>query len=305
MIVIFVIATIALLYFPLVARPVGRRLHAREWARLTTGAVATGAAGIYLSLLALALSMTLRNLGGSRLARLCDQLLGHLPHGDAWAGWLVLLLVIAATWKAAVSCRSVRRALSYLYVEQQIGQHCAMGGFELVILPTSERVAYSRDGEARQVVVSQGIVESLPPDQLDVLIDHERCHLARRDERVLTLFAVVTSVAGWVPGLRGSIAISRLARERAADELAAGDCPARRRALADALVAISAPALAAPAPAFSSLEALEERVAAMRGELIFPPPSHRWVVRGVATGLRLVASGAITVALFAMGACSR
>jgi hypothetical protein len=302
----FLIASVALLYFPLVARPIGRRMNAREWARVTTGAVATGAAGLYLSLLAIALATMLRGVGGSKLVRLCDELLGHLPHGGPWLGWLVVVVLTASTWKAAVAYRSVRRKLSYLCVEEHIGQHWAMGGVELVVLPTSQHIAYSRDGVTRQIVVSQGIVDSLSGDQLDVLIEHERCHLARRDELVLTLFAVVASVVGWLPGLGRSIVFSRLARERAADEVAARDCPARRRALAEALVAVSRAVLIDAAPAFSRVEALEERVAAMRGGFSFPPPTHRWLVRGTATGLRVVVgSGAITVALVAMGACSR
>jgi hypothetical protein len=299
-------AAVALLYFPAVARPVGRRMHAREWARLTTGAVATGAVALYLTLLSIAIPTVLRGLGGSRLARMCDELLGHLPHGAPWAGWLVFAMLVAATWIASRSYRQGRQALSSLCVEEHVGQHRPMDGFDLVVLPTEHHIAYSRNGTPKQVVVSQGLVDSLPLDQLDVLVEHERCHLAQGDEGVLVLLSVVAGVVGWMPGLGRSILVCRLARERAADESAVRDCPFRRRALADALLAASASLLGDATPAFSRAEALEERVAAMRGELHSPLLTERWLVRAMASGLRMMAgSGAITAVALVTGACSQ
>jgi hypothetical protein len=305
MIIAVVLASLALLYLPVVIRPLGRRMEARCWYRAVIVSLFTGAVGLYVSVVSLALPEVFSLLGAERLARICDELLGHLPHGGSLVGWIALTVALAMSVATFWTLRSISHALEGLRVEPGIGQHIPRGDFELVVLPTDEQLAYSRQGRPGQIVISDGTVAALTDQELDVLIHHEKAHLERGHEPVLRGLIALRRIYGWMPGVRTSVDVARLAVERDADELAAGPAASRRAALAQALLSLSVRSLPEGLPAFAGCDALDERIASMRGELS-PLGSKQQKVLGALLGV--VPLGSIPVLavpmLFLVGACS-
>lgn len=295
----------ALLYLPLVMRPLGRRMEARRWYRAVVVSLFTGAVGLYVAVVSTALPEVFSLLGAQRLARICDELLGHLPHGGSLVGWAAFTASVAMSAAALWALRAITGALDGLRIESGIGRHLAMGDFELVVLPTWEQLAYSRQGSPGQIVISEGTIDALGDPELDVLIRHEKAHLERRHEPVLRGLIVLRRVYGWLPGIRASVGVARLAVERDADELAAGTVMSKRAALAEALVSLSLRSLPDVLPAFGGCDALDERIAWMRGELK-PLGSRQQKLLGLLLGM--VPLGSIPILavpiLFLIGACS-
>ena len=88
------------------------------------------------------------------------------------------------------------------------------------ILQHPTPTAYCIPGRQSRVVLSQGVLDALPADQLDAVIAHEEAHLRGRHDLLLEFFAVVTRA---VPGpLRspGRSAEVRLLVEALADRAA-------------------------------------------------------------------------------------
>ncbi|MFD9289239.1 M48 family metalloprotease [Streptomyces sp. NPDC060030] len=80
---------------------------------------------------------------------------------------------------------------------------------------------------AGRIVVTEGMLQALQPGEREVLIGHERAHLAARHH----LFLAVAQLAGWChPALSAVIPHISFVAERAADEAAARVCGDRRLA---------------------------------------------------------------------------
>lgn len=305
MIVPVVLTSLVLLYLPVVMRPLGRRMEARRWYRAVVVSLFTGAVGLYVSVVSVALPEVFSVLGAERLARICDELLGHLPHGGSFVGWMAFAVALAMSAVAMGTLRSIAHALDRLRVEPGIGRHLSLGNFELVVLPKDEQLAYSRQGRPGQIVRSEGTIDALTDPELNVLIQHEKAHLERGHEPVLRGLITLRSIYGWMPGVRTSVDVARLAIERDADELAVGTVESKRAALAEALLSLSVRSLPEWLPAFAGCDALDERIAWMRGELS-PLGSRQQKLLGVLLGM--VPLGSIPILavpmLFLVGACS-
>ena len=168
---------------------------------------------------------------GGRLA----QYAGHLAPGG-WPVWVAsgILLAMIVSRLAQVGVRA-SRAAALARAEAWVGRHYAFSDHEVVVLPTSELVAYSVGGWPPQVVVSEGLQARLGRDMAAFVVEHERAHLRRRDRRFLVVSAMVEGAFGHLPAIRrGTLALA-LAVERGADEAAAGPDRYRRRWLAEAM----------------------------------------------------------------------
>lgn len=165
-----IVFSLMLLYLPISTRPLGRGMDAGSWYRAVVVSLFTGAIGSYVSVVSLALPGFLSALGAERLARVCDELLGHLPHGGSFVGWIASVATLLMTAVAVRARHRTSRALENLRVEPGVGRHLALQGFELVVLPTHEQLAYSRQEEPGQIVVSAGTIDVLSDVELDVLI---------------------------------------------------------------------------------------------------------------------------------------
>lgn len=277
---LLVLATIGLglLGLPWLARPLGRRLHPAEWARLCLVAVVGG--GLVVEAAAFLLA-----------AMLCERLLrGQVPGGPvtvwATAGVAVTLPVLGGRgWKRARSTTRQAR------IEGWLGRHHDHGGRRLVVLPTARLVAVSVPGRrpmlSDQIVVSEGLVDMLGPGELDAVVGHEAAHLRHRHHLYLAAAAAVDQAFRWFPLARRSTATLRVALERWADEEAAATA-GDRSVVRDALLSVTASLVAAPSlAAFSAAETIGERLDALEGGA--PRPR-------LASHLLLYVPGAVLVA---------
>ena len=108
-------------------------------------------------------------------------------------------------------------------------------GGRVRVLQHPTPTAYCIPGRGSRVVLSQGVLDALPDDQLDAVVAHEEAHLRGRHDLLLEFFSVAHAA---VPGpLRSQSALSevRLLVEALADRAAArrsGEVPTARALVA-------------------------------------------------------------------------
>lgn len=257
-----VVAGLLLLALPAAARPVGRRIPCAEWARLCLASLLGGALLVEAGLVLLAAPTVLRALGVPALAQACERLVGPLMPLGAAGGWIAALLAAAVAGAGVQGRRRADAQVRGLAIERCLGTHHPCEGYDLVVLPTTERVAYSVDHLVPQVVVSHGLLDTLAAPQVDAVVAHERAHLRLRHPRLLLTAAGARHAVRWWPPATRSHAVLRVALERWADEEAVGDAAARKH-LRDALVTLAAADLGLAVAAFSLADATLERIEAM------------------------------------------
>lgn len=295
MLLVLLAVGVALLALPGLARPLGRRMAPSEWTRLCAVALGGGAALVELTVVAYALPTVLRAVGAPLLASLCERMLGPLVPGGAAAGWASAVAAVALAAAAAVGARRAARERRALWCEPWFGEHDDRGAYELVVLPTAELVAVSVPAFPRgQVVVSEGLIDTLAPDELDAVLSHERAHLVNRHDRFLLLATAVEHAFAVFPWVRHSTSVLRVSVERWADEDAAGQAPHSRRVVRDALIDVTAALVAEPSvAAFSHADTVMERIEALAHPAPRPSRLAHAVLYLPGTGLAAVAAYAL------------
>lgn len=104
------------------------------------------------------------------------------------ASTAVLARLLYAGHDVGTQLRRVRRDHRQLVdiIAAQDGTH-----ERLRVLAHPTPTAYCIPGRQSRVVLSQGVLDGLPDDQLDAVIAHEEAHLAGRHDLLLEFFAVV------------------------------------------------------------------------------------------------------------------
>jgi Zn-dependent protease with chaperone function len=290
MAVVLLLAALALLSFPGLARPLGRRLNPSEWARLGTVVLGGGALALEAGLVILAAPTALHSLGVSGMAAACRRMMGGLAPGGAVAGWVATAGAVAGpamAWRGLARARATHRRMR---AEPWLGSHRHCGSCDLVVLQSDKVLAVSVAGPPHQVVLTTALMTSLTPEQLAAVVRHEHAHLVHRHQRLLVALAVVDASIGWFPPVRASTAAVRLALERWADEDAAGASVEGRRAVRDALLGVAAAMAVVPeVAAFSSgIESLVERAKALQADAAPPGRPARVAVWSPTLGLAVL-----------------
>ncbi|GAB4099519.1 M56 family metallopeptidase [Sinomonas halotolerans] len=158
-----------------------------------------------------------------------------------------------------------------------------------VVINHPAPVAYCLPGGSRSVtVLSDGLMETLAPEELDAVVRHERAHLTQRHHLLLWAFEAWRAALPWLP-------TSRLARgavssliEMLADDVARRSTPDPVLVRAIALVAVGGGGDGVPASAVPAAvdEGEDVDVAARLSRLLTPRPP----LPAAATGLILAAS---------------
>ena len=282
--VLLLVTALGLLAAPGLLRRVGRRLMPSEWARLSAIALTAGAIALEFSLTLLAAPTVLRALGAPALASACNRMFGQLAPGGAYLGWLAAVFAVVLPFLVVRAVRRSHRRHREMWIEPWLGAHLATSDGELVVLPSARLIAYGVVTEGGgQVVVSEGLLDTLDPAERDAVLSHELAHLRWGHQRYLTL---ATALEGAIPIARFSTVALRTALERWADEDAAGVDTRQRNQVRNALIAMAQAALApvTELAAFGSPTTIIERVDALER-----PP-----VTGAA-GPRLLAYAAVGV----------
>ena len=106
----------------------------------------------------------------------------------------------------------------------------------IIVVESPEVEAFTAGWVRPQVYVSRGALETLRPDALAAVIEHEKCHARRRDPLRLAIAGGAAHALRWIPGVAS---VAR--RQRTVAELAADAYAVRRlghsAGLADALLA--------------------------------------------------------------------
>ena len=210
------------------------------------------------------------------VAVLCHRMLGSLAPGGPAAGWAATAVAVTLPALGGLGWAQGRRGARAARIERWLGRHEVYGCDELVVLPTDRVLAVSvpalpgRAGRD-QIVVSDGLLDTLTAEQFDAVLRHEVAHLRRGHHRYVAVAAVVDHAFAWFPVARASTATLRVAVERSADEEAAATC-GDRGVVREALVAVTASLVAGPGlAAFSAAETIGERLHALDGD----PPHPR------------------------------
>lgn len=257
---------------PAVLRRLGRRLGPTEWARLCLTALVSGASLVELGAVLWAAPTLLRVMGVPALAMACDRLLGPLLPLGAAGGTLAGVVAIGLPILAWRGGRLSQVQTDALAIEPALGQHHHREDYDLVVVPTTHPLAYSLAGPAPQVVVSEGLCDSLTDAQVDAVIAHEAAHLSHRHPDLLFRASVAAASLAWWPLTGRSHRVLRNAFERWADEAATQGDHGRRIALREAIVATVMSDQPTPVAALSLADATVERVAAMDEPLSAPLP---------------------------------
>ncbi|GGC52482.1 M56 family metallopeptidase [Hoyosella rhizosphaerae] len=91
---------------------------------------------------------------------------------------------------------------------------------DLRVLRHSEPLAYCLPGLRQRVVVSEGALDKLAPDELDAILAHERAHLRARHDLVLEAFTAVHAAFPRVVRSKSALGAVRLLIELLADDAA-------------------------------------------------------------------------------------
>ena len=266
---------------------VGLRLAPDEWARLAAASLRTGLWALRAGLVLTALSTVTHASGLSHVADVCHHMVGTVLPGGLVTGWVAAGLLVAMELRLAGALRAAQRARQRLQVEPWLGRHDDRGDHQLVVVPTGRIVAYAVEG---QVVVSQGLVDSVSPGELAAVVRHELCHLRHGHHRPLTLAAALDGTLGFLPGVRRSTSVLRLALERWADESAAD-----RVAVRSALEKVVRALIAVPvvAPAFTAADTIRVRLVALAAGPATVAARWRLAVAAPTLGLTLLAAAAV------------
>ncbi|WP_347354402.1 M56 family metallopeptidase [Intrasporangium sp.] len=117
-------------------------------------------------------------------SRITDYL-GLVALAGAISG-LVLARLLVAAHRVGHNLRVLRRRHREL-----IDVLAAHDDPHLRVIEHPTPTAYCLPGLSRRVVLSQGTIDRLPPDELEAVLAHERAHLAARHDLILEFFSVV------------------------------------------------------------------------------------------------------------------
>jgi hypothetical protein len=278
--VVLAAVAVVILFMPRWLSPLIGRLNPREAVRICVTAVALGALLLELSFVLFAVPAVLSTLGVPSLLASC-QFLGNLHLGGLELGWIAVALAILFPLLSRRGWVTARDVAEEMRAEPALGAHTSFAGLDLVRLPTPALVAYSIGDPHPQIVVSEGLIELLEPEELDVVVGHEAAHVRDGHSRILQFLAALERP---MPSLRWTTSSVRLAVERSADEAAIGRDPVRRGVLLDALLKVGAADAPVAVAAFTHRSGVVERAHALLAEPPDPTRIQRIVGRATLGG---------------------
>ena len=269
------------LLVPLLAVPAARRgaelLPPRAAAWALSGLALVLATSSTAALALLTLSGALRLPSVAALGHLSPHLLGG---GSPATGPAAVLAGLALSGGGALLLHRTRRHLRELRsAHRQFGDEATAGG--LSVRHDGRPDAYALPGRPGRIVVTTGMLRALDAREREVLLAHERAHLACRHHLFL---AAAEFAAALHPALRGLRAPLSYALERWADESAAratGDRVLTARAVGRAALAAHA-AGRAPRPLLSLTATAGPVPRRVKALLNKPSPTGRLLPRALA-----------------------
>ncbi len=218
---------------------VSRARRPAAWALVSVLSLGAGFVLFLASLFHAALPWLFDGLGLRELALACRKLGGHLFGAAAPFSAFAGLLSVVIMFQAARGLRRLLAANRILHGSQTMGTNGRIGGFQVVSLPVSERLALAVPGGEPKVLISRGVLRELPLDETAAVLRHEMAHLRLHHKWFLLLGTLVRSGLWFAPGVKRSERVLHLALERWADEEAAGGRQERWAHLNEAIARLS------------------------------------------------------------------
>lgn len=199
-----------------------------------------------------------------------------------WEGWFSYTLAIAFVGIAAVLC--LRLAWQGQQTLRQVRQHplIDLNGNPARLLDTAELYSAQVGFWQPELVVSQGLLDQLPPPHLDAVLTHEQSHAAYRDTFWFFWLGWVRRLTLWLPQTEALWQELLMLRELRADRRAAQQVDPLL--LAESLLLVVRAPLMQPevCAAFSysvGRDRLNERIDALLAapEPIEPVPLRFWI----------------------------
>ncbi|MBS2965620.1 M56 family metallopeptidase [Actinocrinis puniceicyclus] len=152
-------------------------------------------------------------------------LVGFAPLPRAWAGVDLVALVLAAllfSWLLGVLATSALRIERDLRRQRAVVDLLGRAEADGVrVLEHPEPLAYCLPGPQPRIVITDGVLAALPPDELAAVLAHERAHAKGRHELVIQPFVAWQSALPFLaPARRATAAVAELV-EMLADDAAA------------------------------------------------------------------------------------
>lgn len=239
------------------------------WLAAMVSAVAAFLAAVVLAGVAVVGSPGARHVIDRCLDSFCAAAIG--AHGST-VQWLTVGGVLVAAIGVGAAALGTARALlharrgtrRHAETARLLGQHDR--GLGALVVDVPQKLAYAVAGRPSEIVLSSAALQALTPEQLDVILAHERAHLAGRHHLVLAVARALATVA---PAMRlfttGTVELGRLV-EMCADDVAVRGRDAR--SLIGAMIALAGPVHlpdAALGGAASSVSDRAERLATRPG----------------------------------------
>lgn len=108
--------------------------------------------------------------------------------------------VVIGLWRECVRARVDAGALGVVLDRAAVQANVL--GYEVRLLQSQERLAYSLPRNRGGIVVSSGAVHALTREELTAVLQHETAHVRQRHHLVLLVVRGVTHLFRWVPVLR-------------------------------------------------------------------------------------------------------
>ena len=211
----------------------------QDRARALVGSTLVGLVAFEIGLVLLALPTALDGLVALGLATVEDCPLLPPALGGPLVGAFAGLVAIVIAARCVYVIRRAHQQTRSMRAEPWLGSHAGHDGFDLVVLPTDSVLALSVPGRPPQVLVSQGLLDRLEPDEVAAVLRHEAAHVRGRHWRFTLTALLAEQVLSPSPIARPSARALRDALELWADETAVVDASGERDSLHGALLSVA------------------------------------------------------------------
>ncbi|MEU7990785.1 M56 family metallopeptidase [Streptosporangium canum] len=212
------------------------------------------------------------------------------PAHVAALGWSIGLIVWLSVHTIRITVKTVAEQRRQRLLVDVVADHSSL--HDAYVLPSGERVAYCVPGRRARIVLSQGTLDLLGPQELQAVLGHERAHARGRHDLVLLPFMALERAFPRLPVARTARGVVPVLLEMLADDQA-------RRAhgeltLARALVRMATPAAG---PAQAGTLALADKAVVHRVERLLDQRDRRscWAPAAAYSTAGLLLSGPLTV----------
>ena len=273
---LLIVVGFCLLILPGIARPISLRIDPRRWTTLCIIAFVAGLALIEIGLLALSATAFVAN-NHSGCTSNCIVMMTNAAPGGVFLGWVGFVTASVLAVLAIRAFIRARQTQEITRIESFIGRHSNLGQHELVVLETQVLVALSVNGHPGQVLISEGLVNTLEPQEMAAVLNHELAHLDHSHYRYLLVASIIEATFGRLSPIKRSAEALRLGIERWADETAASTLQDGRRHVRSALLHTVGVRIDPAIAGFSALGTVVERLNALE----VPPPNPSIKVRSL------------------------